>query len=151
MCSLPTKWGGTWAALPNLLPNVWPYLRHIFPSDYTDPKNLKTDPILINSHIYWVNYQCAITAVRCVITLTTKGQPVKNKHHCKYNPYLSWFIFPFVQRNQPSRNSITSPFTLPAFSAANYRFRAEGWNVAPPWLASWVNFIDPVSNHKHIS
>ena len=23
-------------------------------------------------------------------------QPVKNKHHCKYNPYLCWFIFPFV-------------------------------------------------------
>ena len=24
------------------------------------------------------------------------GQPVKNKHHCKYNPHLHVFIFPFV-------------------------------------------------------
>ena len=23
MCTLPTKWGGIWVALPNLLPNVW--------------------------------------------------------------------------------------------------------------------------------
>uniref|UniRef100_A0A8K9UIU4 C2H2-type domain-containing protein n=1 Tax=Oncorhynchus mykiss TaxID=8022 RepID=A0A8K9UIU4_ONCMY len=31
-----------------------PNMRHIFPSDYTDPQ--KTNPILINSHIYWVKY-----------------------------------------------------------------------------------------------
>ena len=27
---------------------------------------------------------------------TRKGQPVKNKHYCKYNLYLWLFIFPFV-------------------------------------------------------
>jgi hypothetical protein len=27
---------------------------------------------------------------------TRKGQPVKNKHHCKYNPYLWLFHFPFA-------------------------------------------------------
>uniref|UniRef100_A0AAZ3P130 C2H2-type domain-containing protein n=1 Tax=Oncorhynchus tshawytscha TaxID=74940 RepID=A0AAZ3P130_ONCTS len=31
-----------------------PNMRHIFPSDYTNP--LKTNPILINSHIYLVKY-----------------------------------------------------------------------------------------------
>ena len=32
--------------------------------------------------------QCAITAARCVTCCHKKVQPVKNKHHCKYNPYL---------------------------------------------------------------
>ena len=27
---------------------------------------------------------------------TRKWQPVNNEHHCKYNLYLCWFIFPFV-------------------------------------------------------
>jgi hypothetical protein len=45
-------------------------------------KNSKTNPILINSHIYWVKYN-------------TKRSRVKNKRHCKYNPYLCLFTFPF--------------------------------------------------------
>ena len=45
--TLPTKWGENWAALPNLLPNVC--------------MNLKTNPTLIKSHIYWLKYQYAIT------------------------------------------------------------------------------------------
>jgi hypothetical protein len=97
-CTLPTKWVGNWAVLPNLLPNVWPYQRHISLRLYRSTKNLKTNPILINSNIYWVKYHSVTSQQQDVWPdATRKGQPVKNKHHCKYNPYLCLFIFPFVQ------------------------------------------------------
>ena len=32
--------------------------------------------------------QCAITAARCVTCHHKKGEPVKQKHHCKYKLYL---------------------------------------------------------------
>ena len=38
--------------------------------------------------------QCAITAAKCVTRWHKKM--VKNKQHCKYNPCLCLFIFPFV-------------------------------------------------------
>ena len=56
-----------------------------------------TNPILINSHIYWVKYHSVPSQQQDMWPVTKrKGQPVKNKHHCKYNPYLCLFIFPFV-------------------------------------------------------
>jgi hypothetical protein len=40
--------------------------------------------------------QCASQQQELWPFVTRKGKPVKNKHHCKYNSYLCWFIFPFV-------------------------------------------------------
>jgi hypothetical protein len=63
----------------SLLPNIWP-------SDYTDPQRIrKTNHILINSHIYWAKYHSEQSQQQDLWPFATrKGQPVKNKHHCKH-------------------------------------------------------------------
>ena len=59
-------------------------------------KNLKKI-ILINPYIYWVKYHSVPSQQQYLWPVATrKGQPVMNKHHCKYNPYICLFIFPFV-------------------------------------------------------
>ena len=52
---------------------MYDHIRDIFPSDYT---------------------VCHHSSNIC--DLLPQGQPGNNKHHCKYNPYLCLFIFPFV-------------------------------------------------------
>ena len=51
-------------------------------------KNLKTN---------WVKYHSVPSQEQDLWPVATrKGQPVKNKHRCKYNSYLRWFISPCV-------------------------------------------------------
>jgi hypothetical protein len=42
-----------------------------------------------DSHINWVKYHSVTSQQQDLCPVATrKGQPVKNKHHCKYNSYL---------------------------------------------------------------
>ena len=65
---------------------------HISLRLHRSTKNSKTNPILRNSHIYWVKFHSVQSQQGDLWPVATrKGQPVKNKHHCKYNPYLVRF------------------------------------------------------------
>ena len=88
---------------------------HISLRLHRSTKNLKTNPILI----YWVKYHSVPSQQQDLWPVATrKGQPVKNTHHCKYNPYLCLFIFPFVlqpfahHKNTESRHNMTFEISL---------------------------------------
>ena len=82
-------------------------------------KNLKTNPNLINSQIYWVKYHRVPSLQQDLWPVATrKGQPVKKKDHCKYNPYLCLFISPFAlelfahRYNTVYRHNVTFEMSL---------------------------------------
>jgi hypothetical protein len=65
---------------------------HISLRLHRSTKNLKTNPIMINSHIYSVKYLSVPSQQHDVWPVATrKGKLVKNKHHCKYNPFVYLF------------------------------------------------------------
>ena len=61
-----------------------------------DTLRVKTEPeSRVRNNGYTIHTYRGIE-IKVLETDTRKGQPVKNKHYCKYNPYLCLFIFPFV-------------------------------------------------------
>ena len=92
--------------------------RHITLRLHRPIKNLKTNPILINSHIYWVKFHSVPSQQQHLWPVATrKGQPVKIKHHCKYKLYLCLFISPFGELfahhyNMAYRHNVTFEMLL---------------------------------------
>ena len=123
MCTLPTKWGGNWAALPNLLPNVksnqmvfvtcakynsemltyksltnnavmYDHIRDTyFPKTHKEFNNNSNS----DKHPY-LSFKIPQNVQSqqqnmCPVAMR-KGQPEEHKQHCKYHQYLSVYLSP---------------------------------------------------------
>ena len=68
---------------------------------------------MINSHIYWVKFHSVPSQQQYLWPVATrKGQSVKNKQHCKYNPYLCIYVLFAHRYNTVHGHNMTSEMSL---------------------------------------